>query len=147
MKNFVISTVMATTFLAVQWVQAASICDVKNGLQSARESLVAMLDAADKAAQEELKKKVDEASTSLETAVEAMLGDANTSEDNKGKLNQFKETWTAFKDTRETEIVPAIYAGKQAEAKALATGIQAERMTTMQDLLKELGGDNCEAAK
>jgi hypothetical protein len=147
MKNFVISTVMATTFLAVQWVQAASICDVKNGLQSARESLVAMLDAADKAAQEELKKKVDEASTSLETAVEAMLGDANTSEDNKGKLNQFKETWTAFKDTRETEIVPAIYAGEQAEAKALATGIQAERMTTMQDLLKELGGDNCEAAK
>ena len=147
MKNVVIWTVMAIAFLAVQWVQAASVCDVKMGLQNARENLVAMLDAADKAAQEELKKKVDEASTSLETAVEAMLSDANTSEDNKGKLNKFKETWTAFKETRETEIVPAIYAGKKEEAKALVTGVQAERMTTMKDLLKELGGDDCEAAK
>ena len=147
MKKVVILTVMAATFLAVQWVQAASVCDVKMGLQNAREKLVAMLDAADKAAQEELKKQVDEASTSLETAVEAMLGDANTSEDNKGKLNKFKETWTAFKETREKEIVPAIYAGKKEEAKALATGVQAERMTTMKDLLKELGGDGCEAAK
>ena len=147
MKNFVIGTVMAIAFLAVQIVQAASVCDIKTGLQNARENLVAMLDAADKAAQEDLKKSVDEASTSLETAVEAMLADANTSEDNKDKLNQFKATWMAFKETRENEIVPAIYAGKKADAKALATGIQAERMTTMKDLLKELGGDGCEAAK
>lgn len=147
MKNVVIWTVMAVTFLTVQWVQAASVCDVKMGLQNARENLVAMLDAADKAAQEELKKKVDEASAALETAMEAMLSDANISEDNKGKLNKFKETWAAFKETREKEIVPAIYAGKPEDAKALATGVQAERMTTMKDLLKELGGDDCEAAK
>lgn len=147
MKNVINWTVMAVAFLAVQWVQAASVCDVKTELQNARENLVAMVDAADKAAQEELKQKVDEATTALETAVEAMLGDASTSEDNKGKLNKFKETWAAFKATREQEIVPAVYAGKKEDAKALATGVQAERMTTMKDLLKELGGDDCEAAK
>jgi hypothetical protein len=147
MRNVFTWTAIVASLLVMQLAQAASICDVKMGLQTARENLVAMLSAADKAAQEDLKKKVDEASTALETALKAMLDDATTSKDNKGKLDKFKETWTALKETREREIVPAIYAGKQADAKALATGVQAERMKTMQELIKELGGDDCKAAK
>ena len=147
MRNVFTWTAIVASLLIMQLAQAAPICDVKIGLQTARENLVAMLDAVDKAAQEDLKKKVDEASTALETALDAMIGNATTSEDNKGKLNQFKETWTAFKETREKELVPAIYAGKKEDAKALATGVQAERMTTMKDLIKELGGDDCKADK
>jgi len=147
MRNVFTWTAIVASFLVMQLAQAASICDVKMGLQSARENLVAMLGVADKAAQEDLKKKVDEASTALETALEAMLSDAATSEDNKGKLNKIKETWTALKETREKEIVPAIYAGKKEDAKALADGIQAERVTTLKGLIKELGGDDCKADK
>jgi hypothetical protein len=60
-----------------------------------------------------------------------------------GKEAQFKElveTWAAFKKTRETELVPAVLAGKDDEAKKLATGVQKERYTKCQQLLGELGG-------
>jgi hypothetical protein len=36
-----------------------------------------------------------------------------------------------FKKTREGGIIPAIYAGKTADAKALVTGIKAERTKTL----------------
>ena len=47
------------------------------------------------------------------------------------KAAAFKPTWEDFKKTRETEIIPLVYAGKNADAKAIATGIQAERMGKM----------------
>jgi hypothetical protein len=50
------------------------------------------------------------------------------------------ETWNAFKKTREAELVPAILAGKDDEAKKLAGGIQKERITKCQQLVGELGG-------
>ena len=58
-----------------------------------------------------------------------------------GKEAQFKElveTWNAFKKTRETELVPAILAGKEDEAKKIAGGIQKERITKCQTLVSEL---------
>jgi len=60
-----------------------------------------------------------------------------------GKEAQFKElvdTWSAFKKTREEELVPAILAGKDAEARKIAGGIQKDRYTKCQELLSALGG-------
>jgi len=51
------------------------------------------------------------------------------------KANEFKAVWGDFKKTRDGEIIPQIYAGKKAEAKALASGIQAERMKKMKGTL------------
>ena len=39
--------------------------------------------------------------------------------------------WEAFKTTRETEIIPALYAGDKDKAKGLATGVQAGHMKVM----------------
>jgi hypothetical protein len=50
------------------------------------------------------------------------------------------ELWTAFKKTRETELVPAALGGKDDEAKKLANGIQKERYTRIQQILGDLGG-------
>jgi hypothetical protein len=60
-----------------------------------------------------------------------------------GKEAQFSElvsTWNAFKTTREVDLVPAILAGKEDEAKKLAGGVQKERITKCQQLVGELGG-------
>jgi hypothetical protein len=43
--------------------------------------------------------------------------------------------------------VPAIYAGDNAKAKEIATGVQAERMKAMNDVVSALGGDKCEEPK
>ena len=60
-----------------------------------------------------------------------------------GKEAQFKElveTWNAFKKTREADLVPAILAGKDDEAKKIAGGIQKERIARCYQLVGELGG-------
>ena len=53
-------------------------------------------------------------------------------------FDEFKATWSEFKKTRETELVPAILAGKQEEGDRLATGVQKERYKKMMDLLSQL---------
>ncbi len=42
-------------------------------------------------------------------------------------VKKARELWSAFRDTRDKELIPLIYAGKIADAKALTTGVQAER--------------------
>ena len=136
MKKMFLSVIIAASLGMMQASYAASVCDVKSNLKQARESLLAMLDEADKAKQDELKKKIDEASNALEAALKTVEGD-------KEKAKQLEETWGALRKTRDEEIIPAIVAGQKDKAKELATGVQAERIKTINGLLAELGGDKC----
>lgn len=108
-------------------------------LMSARENLVAMVDAPDAASQDQLYAEVTSASEAVDDALAAALADAEMTPEQAAKLEELKTTWEAFKDTRENEIVPQVRAGKVDEAKNIATGVQAERMATMKSLLTELG--------
>jgi hypothetical protein len=141
MKKILVTSLAAASIFTIQIAQSATICDVKSALGSARSNLVDMVASTDKAEQEGLKAKIDSATTDLETAVGAMLGDDNADDDD--KLGTFKSTWDEFKGTRESEIVPAIYAGDNAKAKEIATGVQAERMGVMNGVVSDLGGDDC----
>jgi hypothetical protein len=51
------------------------------------------------------------------------------------QLSELKIVWREFKTTRETQLVPAILAGKTDEAKTLATGIQQERLNKINSLV------------
>ena len=59
------------------------------------------------------------------------------------RLEEFEVIRSASRQTRETQIIPLIYAGKIDEAKGLFFGIQAERDDKMQSITDEL----VEAAK
>jgi predicted amino acid-binding ACT domain protein len=139
MKKLFISGIIA--FLSMQLVQAETICDVRTALADARFNLMMMVMSTDKAEQDALKVEIDKASADLDRAIAAMLKDENKTDD--GQLTILQETWTAFKNTRETEIVPAIYAGDNMKAIGIATGIQAGRMMTMEGIIQALNGDNC----
>jgi hypothetical protein len=47
------------------------------------------------------------------------------------KAAEFKAVWDQFKATRENEIIPAVYAGKTADAKKIAASVQAGRLSKM----------------
>lgn len=147
MRKTIITCVATVTLLSLPFAQAATVCDVKTNLSTTRAKLVEMLGSNDKAQQETLKKGMDETTVNVDTALEALLGDAATAEDAKAKLTQFKDTWTAFKETREKEIIPAFQSGDLAKAKELATTVQAERMKAMKGLIEELGGNDCKEDK
>lgn len=60
--------------------------------------------------------------------------------DELGKIN------SAFRETRDSQIVPLIYDGKLAEAKRLALGVQAARHENMNRIALELGRNAVERA-
>ena len=114
---------------------ANEFSDLRGKLSAARESLVTMLVNKEKRGadhQKVVKATADEVSATL-----AKLKPPA------GKEAQFKElvdNWNAFKKTRENDLVPAILAGKDDEARKIAGGIQKERITKCQQLVGELGG-------
>lgn len=140
MKKLLIGVIIA--IFAMQLVQAATICDAKISLAEARLNLMMMVMSTDKAEQDALKIEIDAASIGLEQAIAAMLKDENKTDD--AQLVTLQETWAAFKNTRETEIIPAIRAGDNDKAIAIATGIQGERMEIMNGVIQALNGDNCD---
>jgi len=119
----------------------STICDVKMSLHQ----VLALNDkggSSDKSQQQKMKANFDKASSSLETALEAMLKEGSA---DKAKLNQFKDAWASFKKTREAENVPAAHTGNQAEPQKSSATMQAGNVKTMNDIISGLGGDQCQA--
>ena len=108
---------------------AAPADDACAALMEARGNLVKMLDSTDKATNDGLKANIAAATAKLDATLAAMARSYNA--DDVAKAAAFKPVWEEFKKTREGEIIPLVYAGKNADAKAIATGIQAERMGRM----------------
>jgi hypothetical protein len=114
---------LGLAFTATAWADHAS--EVCSALANARTALYAMALAKQRSAQDAWNARVQAASTKLESALAGMTGaDAKVASD-------FKAVWDQFKATRENEIIPAIYKGSADEAKNLADGIQAERLSKM----------------
>ncbi len=100
-----------------------------SALVEARSALYSMMEAKEKSAQDQSNTKVQAASTKLESVLAGMSGaDAKVAAD-------FKAVWDEFKATRENEIIPAIYKGNVNDAKKLADGIQADRLSKMWDIM------------
>jgi hypothetical protein len=131
----------AAIVVAVSGLGAASAAfanefeDLLTEMTAPRESLVTLVVSKDKRGADQ-QKLVKETAYKVSAHLAKMKAPA-------GKEAQFKElseTWAAFKKTREAELVPAVLAGKDDEAKKLVNGIQKERYTKCQQLVGDLGG-------
>lgn len=109
---------------------------IKGALANAREKLLAMLEAPDAATMDKLQAEITTASKSVDSSLSAALADKSAPAD---KYKELKTVWEQFRKTRDSELIPALRAGKKDEAKAIAKGIQAERYGKMQSLLTALG--------
>ncbi len=114
---------------------ANEFSELRVQLSAARESLVTMLTNKDKRGPDQQKLVKDTAD-----AVSARLAKMKAPGGKEAQFKELKDTWDAFKKTRENDLVPAILAGREEEARKLAGGIQRERITRAQQLVGELGG-------
>ncbi len=112
-------------------------CEAKTSLGDARFYLMMMVISTDQAEKETLKAEVDKACTELERNL-AMLNQADD------QVISLQKTWAAFKNTHETEILPAIQVGDNEKASEIANGLQAERMKMMNGIFQDINGDNCD---
>jgi len=114
-------------------------CDAKTFLADVHLNLMMMAMSTDKTEQEALNIEIDKASTNFEKVLAAIFNDEIYND----QFTALQETWTVFKNTCETEIIPAIRAGDN-EKLAEINGIQAERMDTMNGIIQVLTEDNCD---
>lgn len=121
--------------IAAPVASANEFTDLRGSLSAARESLVTMMLNKDKRGADQQKLVKDTADT-----VSAMLTKMKAPAGKEAQFKELVDTWSAFKKTRETELVPAILAGKEDEARKLAGGVQKDRITKAQQLVGELGG-------
>ncbi len=136
MKKWFAALSLAVLGLGVSGLaQANEFEDLRTEMTAARESLVTLVVNKDKRGADQ-QKLVKETADKVSAHLAKMKAPA-------GKEAQFKElseTWAAFKKTRETELVPAVLAGKDDDAKKLVNGVQKERYTKCQQILGDLGG-------
>ncbi|MBK6998599.1 MAG: hypothetical protein IPH35_01005 [Rhodoferax sp.] len=115
---------------------ANEFSELRTQISAARESLVTLLTNKDKRGADQQKLVKDTAD-----AVSAHLAKMKAPAGKEAQFKALLENWNAFKKTRETELVPAILAGNDAEARKIAGGIQKERITKCHELVGELGGE------
>jgi len=133
MKKLISSVLVSGLLLASSIANAGQFGDLHAKVVEARDALITMVKNTDKRGEAQQKLVKDSAN-----AVSAMIATMSAPA---GKEQQFKEmadNWAAFKKTREEELVPLILAGKQAEGKKIAMGVQKERLTKVLKLSKEL---------
>ena len=110
-------------FVSAAWADPAS--NACAALVDSRSALYLMINAKEKSAQDALNTKVQAASTKLDSVLAGMIGaDAKAAAD-------FKAVWDQFKETREKEILPAIYKGNTGDARKIADSIQLDRLSHM----------------
>jgi hypothetical protein len=134
-RKFIALCIALCALMAAPVAHANEFSDLRGLVSAARESLVTMMLNKDKRGADQ-QKVVKETADAVSAKLTKMKAPA-------GKESQFKElvdTWNAFKKTREVELVPALLAGKEDEARKLAGGVQKERITKAQQLIGELGG-------
>lgn len=124
--KYSISLLLAAALFSAGLANAATPESACANLAEARTQLVAMIAETDPAKLDGIKMQVHEASDALDADLAAMASGPDAA-----KAAEFQPVWEEFKGTRESEIIPAVYAGQNADAKAIATGIQAERMAQM----------------
>ena len=99
---------------------------LKSDLNEVRATLLTLMGATDKEKMDKLKGKIEGLSLDINSKFENMkklVKDANI----KTALLEAETQWQDFRNTRDSELIPAIYEGDIAKAKELALGIQKQR--------------------
>jgi len=112
---------------------AGEFAVLKSETEVARKELVTMVLYPGKRGPEQQKVVKDTAN-----AVSAHLAKLKAPAGRGPQFKELKETWEAFKHTRETELVPAILAGEKEKAEKIAAGIQKVRLERCYALMLEL---------
>ena len=118
---------------AVLPLAAGDFAVLKSETEIARKELVTMVLYREKRTPEQQKLVKDTAN-----AVSAHLAKMKAPAGRGSQFKELKETWEAFKHTRETELVPAILAGEKEKAEKIAAGIQKVRLERCYALMLEL---------
>lgn len=105
---------------------ALGIAETGSKLNAVRAHLLTMMNAKDRAVQEKEHAQIKKLTKEIDDSFDSLL-EGTLEPDMKAKISEVRAPWTEFRDTRDGQLIPAILAGKNDEALALAVGIQRQR--------------------
>lgn len=109
------------------FVAAQGAAELKSDFNGVRALLVTLMAEKDKAKLDAINNRIKELTKGIDDRFGALLNNKAFPKDMLEDIKKIHEVWTAFRDTRDKEIIPAVYAGDMDKARGLALGIQAER--------------------
>jgi methyl-accepting chemotaxis protein len=112
--------------------------DIRSNQNAVRGDVLAMMLAANRPDQDKLNQDIKERSQHATERIQRLLKRNEGNPNLFSRLQEFNAVRTAYRDTRETQIIPFIYEGKIEEAKELLMGIQVERNGKMRAIANEL---------
>ncbi len=98
---------------------------------------MAMLGEEDRTVLEMRHEEAMKSSKELDTLLAAALKN-ETLRSAQPTLTQFRKVWEEFKQTRDKEVIPMLYAGDRLKARFTALTTQAPRFKKMNELLESL---------
>lgn len=103
-----------------------------------RLALIMMMSAADRTGKEQYHQAVKNLAGDIEKYVKRLLDRTRYESSVLRKLEEMNKLRLAFKETRDTQIIPLIYDGKIEDARKLALGIQSDRYEKITSITDEL---------
>ncbi len=121
-----------------QYTASITVSSLHAKLNNVRASLLTMMSETERPKQEAQHGVIKKLTNEIDESFNTLL----TSEDLKSNtvsiLKEAYSNWAAFRDTRDNELIPAIYAGRLDKARELALGIQKERYNKFVALTDQL---------
>ncbi|MBI5888042.1 MAG: methyl-accepting chemotaxis protein [Deltaproteobacteria bacterium] len=124
-----------------EFANTVDVLTVKSNINDMRVYLLMMMSAKTKEEKARQHKLVEESSGRLAKTMETLLDRNRHEQQALSRLEELGDISLAFKETRETRLIPLIYAGKIDEAKKIALGVQNERYEKMRSIIMSIGKD------
>ena len=100
-----------------------------------------------RAEQDPLLAQAAERSQQIDRLILSLLARAKNDPKQLSRLEELKSVWQAFAQTKDAEIIPLILAGKIAESRQLAVGVQQGRQEKIRAIAQELGNTAEDSAR
>lgn len=104
----------------------------------ARLSLLMMMNAKERADMEAYHQRIKDSSKKIDERFSSLLSTNKNEIEVYRRLEALNSARAAFVRTRDTQIIPLIYAGKAEIARKIALGVQTERYDKMKELTEDL---------
>jgi methyl-accepting chemotaxis protein len=126
---------------------AVDLESLRSNQQATRATALAMMMLTERSDQESRHQRIKDRSKENDEIMRRLFERGRNDPQLLRRLEEFETIRSAFRDTRETQVMPLIYAGKSDEAKGLFVGIQAERNDKMESISDALVHEAKEGAR
>jgi methyl-accepting chemotaxis protein len=130
-----------------EFANTVDLMTIRSDENGVRAATLDMLTATTRTGQETWQQDIKERSKEISDTTQHLLERNRNNPSLYARLEELDKVREAFVQTRDGQIIPLIYAGKEKEARKLVLGVQLERYKKIRDIAKELGDEAEEKAR